>query len=159
MSVGIPELDADHRVLIKIINELVLNSENLAHTKVLRQCLYALLRYAEFHFGREEKVMVACGFPAFDHHKEEHHAFTWQMQDLVRCFDDEVLPAAEIVNDELHEYFKDWWNHHILTEDMAYRSYAEPNSEARAAAKAFRASEIWWTRGSRAVSSGFLASP
>jgi hemerythrin len=67
------------------------------------------------------------------------------MQDLVRRFDEEVLPAAEIVNDELHEYLKDWWSHHILIEDMAYRSYAEPNSVARAAAQAFRASEIWWT--------------
>ncbi len=145
MSVGVPELDADHRVLIKIINELALNSENPARTKVLRQCLYALLRYAEFHFGREEKVMVACGFPAFDHHKEEHDAFIWQMQDLARHFDDDVLPAAEIVNYELNEYLKDWCSHNILIEDMAYRSYAELNSEARAAAKAFSASEIWWT--------------
>ena len=42
MSVGLPELDADHRVLIKIINELAINSENPARTKVLRQCLYEL---------------------------------------------------------------------------------------------------------------------
>lgn len=145
MSVGVPELDADHRVLMKIIDELALNSENPACTKDLRRCLHALLHYAEFHFGREETVMVACGFPAFDHHKEEHQAFTRLMQDLALHFDDEVAPATRIVNDELQEYLKDWWNHHILIQDMAYRVYAECNPEARAAAKIFGGSDIWWT--------------
>jgi hemerythrin-like metal-binding protein len=144
MSVGIPELDADHRVLIKVINELAENANNPDRAKVLRQCLYALLRYAEFHFTREEKVLEACDFPAIDHHKDEHRVFTDHMRELARRFDDEEVLAADIVNDQLLGYLKDWLNHHILIEDMAYRRYAEPHSEARAAAKAFRASEIWW---------------
>ena len=53
--------------------------------------------------------------------------------------------AAEIVNQDLLDYLKDWLNHHILIEDMSYRKLAEPNPAARAAAKNFRASEIWWT--------------
>jgi hemerythrin-like metal-binding protein len=145
MSVGIPELDSDHRVLIKVINELALNSSNQDRDSVLRQSLYALLRYAEFHFGREEKVMEACGFPGIDHHKEEHVAFTDHIQTLARQIDEGEATAGEVVSDDLLDYLKNWLFHHILIEDKAYSGHAVPNKEARAAAKAFRASEIWWS--------------
>jgi len=145
MSVGVPELDEDHRVLIRIINQLAESETDDDHAGILRQCLYSLLRYAEFHFAREEKVMIACDFPALTHHKEEHRAFTSHMQDLANALDDTELPAAEIVNQDLLYYLKDWLNHHILIEDMAYRMLAESHPSAREAAKTFRASEIWWT--------------
>lgn len=147
MSVGVPELDEDHRVLIRIINQLAESKDNEDHVAILRQCLYSLLRYAEFHFAREEKVMAACGFPGFTHHKEEHRAFTAHMQGLAETLDDDELPAAEIVNQDLLYYLKDWLNHHILIEDMSYRRMAESSASAREAAKTFRASEIWWARG------------
>ena len=145
MSVGVPELDEDHRVLIRIINQLADSKENDDPSEVLRQSLYSLLRYAEFHFAREEKVLTACHFPGMTHHKQEHRAFTGHMQKLAQSLDEGELPVAEIVNQELLNYLKDWLNHHILIEDMSYRKLAEPNPAAREAAKNFRASEIWWT--------------
>ena len=145
MSVGLPELDEDHRVLIRIINQLAESERNEDHVSVLRQCLYSLLRYAEFHFAREEKVMAACEFPALTHHKGEHRAFTEHMRKLAAALDADDLPPAEIVNQELLTYLKDWLNHHILIEDMSYRKLVESNPSAREAAKKFRASEIWWT--------------
>jgi hemerythrin-like metal-binding protein len=145
MSVGLPELDEDHRVLIRIINQLAESEKNEDHVSVLRQSLYSLLRYAEFHFAREEKVLAVCEFPGMTHHKQEHRAFTDHMRKLAAALDDEELPAAEIVNQELLTYLRDWLNHHILIEDMSYRKLVELNSAARDAAKNFRASEIWWT--------------
>lgn len=145
MSVGLPELDEDHRVLIRIINQLAESKRNEDHDEILRQSLYSLLRYAEFHFAREEKVLAACEFPGMTHHKGEHRAFTEHMRKLAEALDDGELPAAEIVSQELLNYLKDWLNHHILIEDKAYRKLAESNPSAREAAKTFRASEIWWT--------------
>ncbi len=63
MCVGVPELDADHKELIKVINQLGENSEAGARGTAIRQCLFALLRYAEYHFAREEKVLAACHTP------------------------------------------------------------------------------------------------
>ena len=144
MSVGVPELDEDHRVLIRIINQLAENATAEDPAAVLRQCLYSLLRYAEFHFAREEKVMTACDFPGFSHHKQEHRAFTGHMQRLAKALDEGETPPAEVVDQDLLIYLKDWLNHHILIEDMSYRRLAETNALARDAAKNFRASEIWW---------------
>ncbi len=54
MSVGVIELDADHKELIKVINQLGANAEDQARQNAIRQSLFALLRYAEYHFAREE---------------------------------------------------------------------------------------------------------
>lgn len=145
MSVGLPELDEDHRVLIRIINQLAESEKNEDHVSVLRQSIYSLLRYAEFHFAREEKVLSNCEFPGMTHHKGEHRAFTDHMRELAAALDGDELPAAEVVNQDLLTYLKDWLNHHILIEDMSYRKLVEANPAARQAAKTFRASEIWWT--------------
>jgi hemerythrin-like metal-binding protein len=145
MSVGLPELDEDHRVLIRIINQLAESEKNEDHAAILRQSLYSLLRYAEFHFAREEKVLAACEFPGMTHHKGEHRAFTAHMRKLAEAMDEGELAVAEIVNRDLLTYLRDWLNHHILIEDMSYRKLAESNPAARQAAKNFRASEIWWS--------------
>ncbi len=143
MSVGVPELDEDHRVLIRIINQLADAERDENHASILRQSLYSLLRYAEFHFAREEKVLAVCEFPGMTHHKGEHRAFTEHMRKLAADLDDDELPTGEIVNQELLTYLKDWLNHHILIEDMSYRKLVESNPAAHEAAKKFRASEIW----------------
>lgn len=145
MSVGVPELDEDHRVLIRIVNQLAESKKNDDHAGILRQSIYSLLRYAEFHFAREEKVLAACDFPGITHHKQVHRAFTAHMQKLAKALDDDETPAAEIVSQDLLYYLKDWLNHHILIEDMSYRKLAESNPAAREAAESFPASEIWWT--------------
>ncbi len=54
MSVGVIELDADHKELIKVINRLGAIAEDQARQNAIRQSLFALLRYAEYHFAREE---------------------------------------------------------------------------------------------------------
>ena len=146
MSVGLDELDNDHKVLIKVINDLDANAGNESRRDVVRQCLIALRRYAEFHFAREEKVMSACSYPNLDIHKGEHRDFVKRIQDVTARFDDGSEDAAGIVNRELLDYLKDWLNHHILIEDMAYRPHVERSAEAKQAAKSFKAAEVWWSQ-------------
>ncbi len=146
MSVGVPELDADHRVLIKVINQLEENSEAAARGTAIRQCLFALLRYAEYHFAREEKVLAGCQDPEIREHKLEHRDVVDRINQMHRRFDDNPDDAAAVVNDELLGFLRDWLNHHILIEDMAYRAHAERSPAAREAARSFKATEVWWSR-------------
>jgi hemerythrin-like metal-binding protein len=144
MSVGVPELDADHRELIKVINRLGADSGDESRRSAVRQSLFALLRYAEFHFAREEKVMAACEFPGLGEHQGEHRNFVQRIRTLSQQFDADPDGSADIVNEALLTFLKDWLNHHILIEDMAYRPHVEDHPEARKAARAFKATEIWW---------------
>lgn len=144
MSVGVPELDEDHKGLIHIINQLAENAGQEARHKVVRQCLVALMRYAETHFAREEQVMSSCGFPALVVHQAEHRSFIAEIKAAMERFDKKPEELAAMVSAEMLGFLKNWLNHHIMIEDMAYRPFAERNlADARRAAQNFRASEVW----------------
>jgi hemerythrin-like metal-binding protein len=146
MSVGLEELDDDHKVLIKVINDLAANAGDAARRDVVRQCLLSLRRYAEFHFAREEKVMSACKYPGLESQKSEHRDFVKRIQEVTTRFDEDTTGSVEVVNEALLSFLKEWLNHHILTEDMAYRPHVERSAEAKQAAKDFKASEVWWSQ-------------
>ncbi len=146
MSVGMVELDADHKELIKVINQLGANAKDEARRNAIRQSLFALLRYAEYHFAREEKVMAACQYPEIREHKLEHRDFVERINHLHRRFDEGPEEAAAIVNEALLTFLQDWLKHHILIEDMAYQSYVELSRAAKQAARSFKATKIWWTQ-------------
>ncbi len=88
MSVGVIELDADHKELIEVINQLGTIAEDEARPSAIRQWLFALLRHAAYHFAREEareeKVMAACQYPEIREHKAEHRGFVERINHLHR---------------------------------------------------------------------------
>ncbi len=140
MSVGLAELDDDHKMLVRVINQL---ANNAGQAGALRQCIFALMRYAEFHFAREEHVLQTCGFQELPEHKVEHEDFTAQIQALAKRFEEDPEAAAPEINEQLLDYLKNWLTHHILIVDMAYRPLVEDKAEARSAAQAFKAAELW----------------
>ena len=146
MSVGMTELDDDHKQLINVINHLAESAGDQSRAAVVRQCLMALRRYAERHFAREEKVLTVCDFPGLDVQRSEHRDFIDRVRKVTQQFDAEPEGAASVVGDELLNFVKNWLYHHILIEDMAYRPFVENNAEAKLAAKNFQATEIWWSR-------------
>ena len=146
LSVGVPELDDDHKGLIDIINRLSDQSASRGAEDLVAQSLTALKRYAELHFGREQRVMSLCGFPSLEAHIEEHHAFIDRIGEIARRFEDDPQGLADMVRDELGDFLQDWLKDHIMVEDMAYRASVEPKlAEARQAAKSFSAADIWWS--------------
>jgi hemerythrin len=133
MSVGMPMLDADHRVLIDLINRLdSVAADPAAREDVVRRVIDALVLYASFHFEREEKVMQACGFPGMDPHMEEHAAFFRHVNGLRGQIGKSALAA---LRDELLGYLRNWLRHHILIQDMAYKPYVEAKPESHEAAR------------------------
>jgi hemerythrin len=143
MSVGVAELDDDHKVLIRIINQLSASLDDEARRRAVRQSLIALKRYAQYHFGREESVMAASGYPTLGAHREEHHDFVNRIQALADEFEATEDGSAEL-GKSLLDFLINWLQHHILIVDMSYRPYVENNTEAERAAKSFKAAEIWW---------------
>lgn len=146
MSVGLTELDDDHKLIIEAINQLDANANDATRKNVVRQCLMRLRRYAEYHFAREETVMAACAFPAIEAQKNEHRDFVKCVQEATQRFDAKPAASAEIISQELLGFLRDWLRHHILIEDMAYRPYVEHSGAAKRVARSFKATEIWWSQ-------------
>ena len=145
MSVGLDELDTDHKELIRIINQLGAGSKDAERRAAVRQSLVALQRYAEYHFAREESVMRACGYPELEEHQGQHRDFIQRIQSLTRRFDADPAAMAEVVNEDLLSFLQGWLSHHIMIEDKAYGPHIEDNPKAKKAAKSFQASQIWWS--------------
>ena len=145
MSVGLAELDDDHKQLIRVINQLGADYQDEDRRQAIRQSLVALRRYAEFHFAREEKVMMACAYPQLEEHQGEHRDFVQRILELTRQFDADPESTAEIVNEDLLEFLRDWLSHHIMIEDKAYGPHIENNPRAKEAATSFQGTQIWWS--------------
>jgi hemerythrin len=146
MSVGLAELDEDHKQLFHLINRLAdhVDSDDVP-AEAVRDTLFALMRYAELHFSREERVMTACDFPQFDDHAGQHKSFVDRIKSITAEFDGDAQGRLD-VGEALLEYLKDWLTQHILIQDMAYKPFVEAKeTEARYAAKSIRGVEIAWS--------------
>jgi len=110
-SVGVEEIDNDHRKLINIINEsttIMLFDEN-RHNLV--DVINKLLDYTEYHFKHEEKLMQEYDYADAKEHKEYHKEMIQKVEyfkELNKTKDYEDA-AKEII-----AYLKDWLiNYHI----------------------------------------------
>lgn len=134
MSVGVPAVDHDHKVLIGLINglgEATRGDHDV--TQVIAGALATLIAYTQYHFEREEKMMEACDYPDLETHREEHNALTAEVMALKERF---LSGESDLTIEGMLVFLTGWLNHHILLQDMEYRSYAEGNPAAEAAALA-----------------------
>jgi hemerythrin-like metal-binding domain len=126
MSVGIEELDADHRDLVEIVNKLA-TDENRNAPDVIEAILDELIHYTKSHFAREEEYMQRANYPTFTAHKALHDALTRQVEAYRERFHAErnTIPGEEVFN-----FCADWLGKHILKEDTRFGEYAGGTGDA-----------------------------
>lgn len=126
-SVGVASLDAQHKIIIKLINQLD-DAEN--ENGYLAPILNRLEWYVQNHFRFEEALMRNAGFEDFDDHVKEHRDF----EDWLKTNVGAVRAGIEIrdLSMSINEYLKTWLTRHILVTDMAYKDVltAEGNLSA-----------------------------
>lgn len=153
MSVGVPRLDRDHRVLIGLINRLAGGDQETANDRIIGEVLEALVAYTIFHFAREEQVMEFCGFPETETHREEHRLLAAEVVDLRARF---LSDRQSVSLEDLLRFLGDWLNHHILLQDMAYRAIVGDGREAERVAVAFGEFDAESMPGRAAALSGLI---
>jgi hemerythrin len=115
LSVGVEYLDADHRHLIEIMNDvfdaMMLGTDSSASRKGLQ----VLSTYVVDHFNREEEWMAARGFTDLVHHRHEHELLREQIAQLLKQSDQ----GADEVALELLVVLRDWLLRHIGVSDQS----------------------------------------
>lgn len=125
LSVYIPEIDAEHRQFIKLINEL--NEAIIARLDVeeIKKRMQAILDDAAAHFAHEEALFKAWHYPQAKEHAQKHAQVTLALHEMMGSFDRRVeyewIAAGLQVKQALIE--------HLLSEDMKYRDYCCLNGE------------------------------
>jgi hemerythrin len=116
LSVGIIELDSQHKRLINLINDLHEAMSNGSGRAVLSPVLNGLVQYTATHFQAEEKYMKQFQYPAYAAHKAEHDSLTKKVLDFKHRFDS----GQAMLTVELMTFLKSWLRSHILENDKKY---------------------------------------
>ena len=119
LSVGVDEIDEDHRKLLNIFN--MLNHSVMAEesSDYLAATLAELINCTVWHFSHEERLMLKHRYEGIEEHKAEHQELIKSAKELQQ----EILQADKPVVDEHIEFLERWLTEHILTADLRLGSY------------------------------------
>ena len=116
-SVGIPELDVQHRQLIELLAELRRCAHLADGAKLAPAALQAVVDYAERHLQREELVLRVRGYPGYLDHKAEHDLYRQRVASL------QVQTGRRDLAIRIANFLTEWWRSHILTSDQQYAHF------------------------------------
>lgn len=118
-SVGIREIDDQHKQLISMLSELYEAMQAQKANDILGQIVTKLVNYTKTHFANEEGYMQRAGYPAFPEHKREHENFT----NKVLAFKTDFDSGKTAMTVSITSFLKNWLNDHILVNDKKYAPY------------------------------------
>ncbi len=119
LRVGIDAIDKDHQVIISLLNRI---SHHAFDADELDGLIKEMVYYTEYHFSREEAVMLACAYPEIVSHKERHKKLIAQMNDLKAKWDKDK--NAQTIQ-TMRQFLREWWMEHILEVDVAVTQFAK----------------------------------
>lgn len=119
LSVGIQEVDEQHKVLIELINELYDAMIKGASKEFNGNILNRLIKYSQTHFTVEESMMRVVEYGGYDTHKKGHDDFIVNLESLKQKYNNGQMHISM----ELMNFLKDWLSNHIMKTDKEYVPY------------------------------------
>jgi len=119
LSVGLQEIDEQHKILIGLINRLF--SQAILHTAdkaTLSGILEELIQYTIIHFSVEESLFRIFDYPDAENHQVHHN----QLKQEVLNFKKKFEGGTPIVIELMH-FLKKWISNHIMMDDKKYTPF------------------------------------
>ncbi len=124
-SVGNDLIDAHHRHLLTLINTVEdLLTTDRPRTELL-EAIAQLGNYTDFHFRREEQIMLLVQYAKYDDHKQAHGRLIEQLKQATQPILtplEEASPTTaglpEETRDNVVGLLRHWLVAHILKEDF-----------------------------------------
>jgi hemerythrin len=118
-SVGVREMDSQHKTLIDLLNELFEAMNANRSKEILGATLSKLVNYTKTHFAAEERLMEQHNYPDLAAQKREHVALT----DKVIAFKQDFDAGKVSMSVQLTSFLKSWLVDHIAGADKKYGPY------------------------------------
>ena len=119
LSVGVDEIDDDHRRLLDLFNILNHSVNEGSTPEYLAAVLEELINCTAWHFSHEERLMLKHGYEGLALHREEHRELIRGARELQK----KILQAGLHVAEEDFVYLERWLTQHILTDDAKMGAY------------------------------------
>jgi hemerythrin len=111
-SVGIAEVDHEHRELIELINELQQDLQAGSDKRKIVRSLGEIYAQISAHFALEEKMMRTRRYPAYAEHKEDHETLLDDLRDIMDGVEDDGVFDEAQLNVDLNRWFSDHFRTH-----------------------------------------------
>jgi hemerythrin len=115
-TVGVKELDDQHRCLLNTINTLLEEQGDKFEAAKFSPALSSLIYYAYTHFATEERYLLQVHFPDLKQHVLEHIDFIMKTLGLAL----RVESGGDETRIELLRYLKEWYSSHVLGTDRHF---------------------------------------
>ena len=115
-SVRIPQIDNQHKGLIRIINDLHGAMAQAKGKEALGRVIDGLIRYTESHFTAEEAMLKQRNYSQLAAHCQEHKKLTRQVHELR----DKFRGGQITLTIETMQFLKSWLADHIMGHDQVY---------------------------------------
>jgi hemerythrin-like metal-binding protein len=115
-TVGVKELDDQHKKLLEIINYLGEQQQEEYDANKFSDTISSLIHYAYTHFATEERYLLQTTFPDIKKHVFEHIDFIMKTLSLYL----RIEKGGEKDLKELLKYLKEWYASHVLGLDRNY---------------------------------------
>lgn len=108
-SVGIEQIDEEHKAFIDMVNKAYSMADKLGEHKAFEQLADDMRCYAWTHFATEDKLMVKYDYPEAENHMSQHARFF----EVAREAESKIQesPKATI------QFLADWLTTHIMSMD------------------------------------------
>jgi len=116
MTVGVKELDDQHKILIGLINDAYSSIQKHDEHK-MTELIDQMRAYANKHFATEEGLLKKHGFPDIENHKFKHAKFNNEVEEFKK-------KQFEKTNlSQIFVFLSRWLTTHIMEEDKKYVTY------------------------------------
>jgi hemerythrin-like metal-binding protein len=135
LTVGVPELDREHRQFILRVNALNRVMVDCRDKATVRRVMELMLMEASQHIRHEEQLLARWKYPDIAVHAHKHVQLTAQLDQAMKQFEEADVSYVWAVK-ALH--IKQRLVDHLLMEDMKYRDFlrtrkqsSRPSAESR----------------------------
>ena len=142
-EVFIAQIDAEHRNLYQIADELERALEEHVPQTVSLEQLHRLAAQIEDHFSHEEWLMESVGYPSYAWHRQQHETARRRL----KLFMPLVEAGNEGAVDAFFDFLAAWLNDHTGVADRMMAAFVRNYERAHAKGAVER-----WIRGQRHAS-------
>ncbi|MCX7838457.1 MAG: hemerythrin family protein [Anaerolineae bacterium] len=122
---GMPEMDAQHRTLVDLINETYKSLREGNREAAREKFMNGVGAYVNFHLRSEEEFLRRIEFPDYELHKQIHANFEKQVLKWV----EEAKQGDERILRQVNALVWAWFLRHIAVKDKAYGEYYRQHAQ------------------------------
>jgi len=119
-NIGVKEMDAQHKLFISYINDLYIAMQSGDTDAIVGRIQDRLRDYIELHFRAEEEMLRAISYQGLANQIKQHAYYVSQIFDYRTSVRD-----GNQTPQDMFIFLRDWFLHHIATEDQKYVEFVQ----------------------------------